>query len=51
MDVDTTMISYNCLTMANLAATDRNQGRWKEAEALQVVVMETTQRSPDLLSS
>jgi hypothetical protein len=26
--------------MANLASTYRNQGQWKEAEALQVVVME-----------
>jgi hypothetical protein len=30
--------------MANLASTYRNQGRWKEAEDLQVQVMETIKR-------
>ena len=30
--------------MANLASTFQNQGRWDEAEKLQVVVMETTKR-------
>jgi hypothetical protein len=28
-------------SMANLASTYRNQGRWKEAEDLEVQVMET----------
>jgi hypothetical protein len=28
-------------SMANMAATYKNQGRWKEAEELQVQVMET----------
>ena len=27
-------------SMGNLASTYRNQGKWKEAEALEVVVME-----------
>ena len=40
MDVDSVIQSYNHLDMANLASTYRNQGQWKEAEALQVVVME-----------
>ena len=31
-------------SMANLAATYRNQGQWKEAEELRVKVMETRQR-------
>jgi hypothetical protein len=30
--------------MANLASTYRNQGRWKEAEELEVQVMETRKR-------
>ena len=30
--------------MANLASTYRNQGRWKEAEELEVQVMETSKR-------
>jgi hypothetical protein len=30
--------------MANLAATYRNQGQWKEAEKLEVQVMETRNR-------
>jgi hypothetical protein len=42
--------------MANLALTYRNQGRWKEAEALEVQVMETRKRvlgqeHPDTLTS
>ena len=31
-------------SMANLAATYRNQGRWKDAEQLEVQVMETRKR-------
>jgi hypothetical protein len=31
-------------SMANLASTYRNQGRWKEAEELDVQVMETSLR-------
>lgn len=31
-------------SMANLASTYRNQGRWKEAEELLVQVMETSSR-------
>ena len=31
-------------SMANLASTYRNQGRWKEAEELFVQVMETSSR-------
>jgi len=31
--------------MSNLAATYSKQDRWKEAEALQVVVMEKTKHS------
>jgi hypothetical protein len=31
-------------SMANLASTYRNQGRWKEAEELEVQVMETSSR-------
>jgi hypothetical protein len=31
-------------SMANLASTYRNQGRWKEAEELFVQVMETRKR-------
>ena len=31
---------HTLLSMANLAATYRNQGKWKEAEALEVLVME-----------
>ncbi|KAL0929533.1 kinesin light chain [Colletotrichum truncatum] len=43
-------------SMANLAATYRNQGRWKEAEELEVQVMETFKRvlgeeHPDTLTS
>ena len=43
-------------SMANLAATYRNQGRWKEAEELNVGVVETTKRvlgeeHPDTLTS
>jgi len=43
-------------SMANLAATYRKQGRWKEAEELEVGVMKTTKRElgkehPDTLSS
>ncbi|KAF2268799.1 hypothetical protein CC78DRAFT_454713, partial [Lojkania enalia] len=30
--------------MANLASTYRNQGQWKEAEELEVQVMETRKR-------
>ena len=30
--------------MVNLAATYRNQGRWKEAEELELQVMETSKR-------
>jgi hypothetical protein len=30
--------------MANLASTYSNQGRWKEAEELEVLVMETRKR-------
>ncbi|MDI1492405.1 MAG: hypothetical protein OHK93_003619 [Ramalina farinacea] len=42
--------------MANLASTYRNQGRWKEAEELEVRVMETRKRvlgeeHPDTLTS
>jgi tetratricopeptide (TPR) repeat protein len=42
--------------MANLASTYRNQGRWKEAEELEVQAMETSlrvlgQEHPDTLSS
>ncbi|KAJ7825723.1 hypothetical protein B0H14DRAFT_3145159 [Mycena olivaceomarginata] len=33
-------------SMANLASTYRNQGRWKDAEALEVVVMEMRQACP-----
>jgi len=32
------------MSMFNLALTYRNQGRWKEAEELQVLVMETMKR-------
>ena len=43
-------------SMANLASTYRNQGRWKEAEELEVQVMETSSRvlgaeHPDTLTS
>ena len=43
-------------SMANLASTYRNQGRWKEAEELEVQVMETRKRvlgleHPDTLTS
>ena len=31
-------------SMANLASTFRNQGRWKEAEQLEVQVMDTRKR-------
>ncbi|OCK76785.1 hypothetical protein K432DRAFT_305603 [Lepidopterella palustris CBS 459.81] len=31
--------------MANLASTYSNQGRWKEAEELEMLVMETRKRS------
>ena len=42
--------------MANLASTYSNQGRWKEAEELEVQVMETFKRvlgeeHPDTLTS
>ena len=42
--------------MANLASTYRNQGRWKEAEELDVQVIETRKRvlgqaHPDTLTS
>jgi len=42
--------------MSNLASTFRNQGRWKEAEELEVQVMETRKRvlgqeHPDMLTS
>jgi hypothetical protein len=42
--------------MANLASTYRNQGRWKEAEELEVQVIETRKRvlgekHPDTLTS
>jgi hypothetical protein len=42
--------------MANLASTYRNQGRWKEAEGLEVQVMESRKRllgaeHPDTLTS
>ncbi|KAK4119091.1 hypothetical protein N657DRAFT_650498 [Parathielavia appendiculata] len=42
--------------MANLASTYQNQGRWKEAESLEVQVMETSKRvlgeeHPDTLTS
>jgi hypothetical protein len=30
--------------MANLASTYRNQGRWTEAEKMEVQAMETSQR-------
>ncbi|KAF8228065.1 hypothetical protein L208DRAFT_1404463 [Tricholoma matsutake] len=30
--------------MGNLASTYRNQGRWKEAEGLEVQIMETSLR-------
>ena len=44
------------ISMANLASTYRNQGRWKEAEELYVQVMETRKRvlggeHPDTLTS
>src|SRR4051812_2272258 len=43
-------------SMANLASTYRNQGRWKEAEELDVKAMETRKRvlgqeHPDTLTS
>ena len=43
-------------SIANLASTYRNQGRWKEAEALAIQVMETRKRvlgaeHPDTLTS
>ena len=43
-------------SMANLASTYQNQGKWKEAEALQVVVMEKSKQllgdeHPDTLRS
>jgi hypothetical protein len=43
-------------SMANLASTYRSQGRWKEAEELEVQVMETSARvlgaeHPDTLTS
>ncbi|KAH8744696.1 hypothetical protein F5882DRAFT_313069, partial [Hyaloscypha sp. PMI_1271] len=43
-------------SMGNLASTYRNQGRWKEAEDLEVQVMETSLRvlgaeHPDTLTS
>jgi len=31
-------------SMANLAATYKNQGRWNEAEGLEVQIMETSSR-------
>jgi hypothetical protein len=44
------------ISMANLASTYRNQGRWTQAEELDVQVMETRQRAlrpehPDTLTS
>ncbi len=33
-------------TMANLASTYRNQGRWEEAEKLEAQVMETRKTKP-----
>ena len=48
MDVDDAIKSYNHLAMANLAATYRNQGQWKEAEALEMVVIQA--RRPMLVS-
>jgi len=43
-------------SMANLASTYRNQGRWKEAEGLELQVMETRKRvlgqeHPDTVAS
>jgi Tetratricopeptide repeat len=43
-------------SMANLASTYRDQGQWKEAEGLEVQVMETKKRvlgaeHPDTLTS
>ena len=43
-------------SMANLASTYRNQGRWKEADSLEVPVIETRKRvlgeeHPDTLTS
>ena len=43
-------------SMANLAATYRNQGKWKEAKALEVLMMEKSkylldEEHPDTLSS
>jgi len=43
-------------SMANLACTYRDQGQWKEAEALEVVVMEKSKHAlgeehPDTLRS
>ena len=48
--------SSTLTSMANLAATYWNQGRWKEAEELQVRVMETMKKvlreeHPDTLTS
>ena len=42
--------------MANLASTYRNQGHWKEAEALEVVMMKKSkyalgEEHPDTLTS
>jgi tetratricopeptide (TPR) repeat protein len=44
------------ISMANLASTYSNQGRWKEAEELEVQVIETRkrmlgQKHPDTLTS
>src|SRR5256886_17626362 len=45
-----------CTSMRNLASTYSNQGRWKEAEELEVQVIETRKRvlgqeHPDTLTS
>jgi Tetratricopeptide repeat len=49
-------MTFTLTSMGNLASTYRNQGRWKEAEALGVQVMETSlrvlgQEHPDTLNS
>jgi hypothetical protein len=36
--------SHTLTSMANLASTYRNQGRWKEAEVLEVDVVEISKR-------
>jgi hypothetical protein len=47
---------HTLTSMANLAATYRNQGRWKEAEELEVQVMQMCKKilgeeHPDTLTS